>query len=36
LPRPLQGLPDPLGERHMARPRHTLYFAVFWILQNHL
>jgi hypothetical protein len=36
MPRPLQGLPDPLGERHAARTCHTLYFAVFWILQNHL
>jgi len=36
LPRRLQRSPDPFGNRHVARARHTLDFPILGILQNHL
>ena len=32
----IQRLPDPLGDRHVARTRHALNLSILRILQNHL
>ena len=34
--REVEGLADPLSDRHASRTRYALNFAVFLILQNYL